>query len=76
MKTISKSKLKAHMLEVFREIEKNGEELIVTDNNNPVLKIQPIKKKLPVRDVFGSFDGKIVYNEDPDVTTESEWDET
>ena len=46
MQTISKSKLKAHMLRVLREIEENGEELIVTDRNRPALRIQPIKEKM------------------------------
>ena len=45
MQTISKSKLKTHMLRVFREIEESGEELIVTDRNRPVLRIQPIASK-------------------------------
>jgi len=31
MVTISKRKLKARMLEVFRAIEENGEEVVVTD---------------------------------------------
>ena len=46
MTTISKSKLKAHMLRIFREIEQTGEDLIVTDHNQPVLRISPIKKKM------------------------------
>ena len=36
---ISKNKLKARMLEIFRELEASGEELIVTDRGKPVLKI-------------------------------------
>jgi hypothetical protein len=34
MKTISKSKLKAKMLEIFRQIESSGNEMIVTDTAN------------------------------------------
>ena len=45
MLTISKSKLKTHMLQVFRQIEQTGEEVIVTDNNRPVLRIQPFTRK-------------------------------
>ena len=41
--SISKSKLKAKMLAIFRELEASGEELIVTDRDRPVLKIVPIK---------------------------------
>jgi len=75
MKTISKSKLKPKMLEVFREIEKGGEELIVTDNNKPVLRIQPIRKKLPVEEVFGAIKGPVKYHENLDRPTKDEWPE-
>jgi hypothetical protein len=33
---VSKSALKAKMLEYFRRVEETGEELIVTDNGEPV----------------------------------------
>ena len=45
MLTISKSKLKTHVLQIFRQIEQTGEEVIVTDNNRPVLRIQPFTRK-------------------------------
>ncbi len=38
---VSKSKLKAHALEYFRQVEESGQELIVTDRGKPVLKIVP-----------------------------------
>ena len=43
MSTVSKSKLKAHALEYFRQVEQTGRELIVTDHGRPVLKIVPYK---------------------------------
>ncbi len=73
--TMSKSKLKANMLKVFREIEASGEELIVTDHNEPVLKITPIKKKRTVEEAFGPYRGQIVFHEDPDTPTTDEWGE-
>ena len=48
MPSISKSKLKANMLRIFRHIENTGEEMIVTDHNRPVLRIQPIAQKQTV----------------------------
>ena len=39
MDTISKSKLKANMLRIFREIEASGEALIVADRGRAVLRI-------------------------------------
>ena len=44
MKFVSKSRLKAKALEYFREVERTGEELILTDRGNPVLKIVPYRK--------------------------------
>jgi len=59
MKTVSKSMLKPKMLEYFREVEETGETLIVTNHNQPVLKIEPIKHKQMVSDVFASYWGKV-----------------
>ncbi len=73
MITISKSKLKTHMLQVFRQIEQTGEEIIVTDNNRPVLRIQPIAPSRSVADVFAPYRGKLVWHEDPDTPTTDEW---
>ena len=75
VETISKSKLKAKMLEVFREIEASGNELIVTDHNRPVLRIVPIKEKSTVKDLFANLQGKVVYLEDINLPTVDEWSE-
>ena len=55
MPTVSKSELKAKMLEYFRHVEKTGEELIVTNNNVPTLKVVPIVKNKSVEQVFGDL---------------------
>lgn len=73
MPTISKTKLKANMLRVFREIEASGEELIVTDRNRPVLRIQPIGSKKSVEELFGSFHGQLIFNEDVNAPTVDDW---
>ena len=73
MPSISKSKLKANMLRIFREIEETGEEWIVTDHNRPVLRIQPIVQKKTVEEVFGAIQGKVVYREDVNTPTTDEW---
>ena len=70
---ISKGKLKAKMLQIFREIEQSGEELIVTDNNRPVLRIQPFVQKRSVAEVFAPYKGKAIFYEDPDTPTITEW---
>ena len=73
MQTISKSKLKANMLRVFREVEASGEALVVTDRDRPVLRILPISGKGSVDEVFGHIKGKPVYYEDIDTPTAEEW---
>jgi antitoxin (DNA-binding transcriptional repressor) of toxin-antitoxin stability system len=73
MNTISKSRLKANMLRIFREVENSGEELIVTDNNKPVLRILPIKQGKTVEEIFGPLQGKVVYHEDINTPTSEDW---
>ena len=62
MDTVSKSHLKAHMLRIFREIERSGEEIIVTDNSRPVLKIVPFKSTKSVDTLFETLRGQVTYN--------------
>ncbi len=64
------------MLRIFREIEKSGEEVIVTDHRMPVLQILPIRKKLSVDEVFESLQGQIEYREDINSPTKDEWSDT
>ena len=73
--SISKSKLKAKMLGIFRQLEATGEELIVTNHGNPVLRIIPYSQKSSVYELFGSFQGQVVYQEDIDTPTVDEWSE-
>jgi antitoxin (DNA-binding transcriptional repressor) of toxin-antitoxin stability system len=76
MRTISKSALKARMLEHFRRIEETGEELIVTDHNRPVLRIARIRDRRPAAEVFADVRGRVVYHGDILEPTSSEWPET
>jgi prevent-host-death family protein len=74
--TVSKSALKARMLEYFRRVEETGHELIVTDNGEPVLKVVPIRRLRPASDVFADVRGRVVYHEDVLTPTTDEWPET
>lgn len=76
MERVSKSALKARMLEYFRRVEESGSELIVTDNNEPVLRIVPIRKRLSSADLFADVRGRVVYHEDILEPTTDEWPET
>tara|TARA_Y100001934_G_scaffold246651_1_gene305882 strand:- start:727 stop:960 length:234 start_codon:yes stop_codon:yes gene_type:complete len=59
MKTVSKSELKARMLEYFREVEKTGEPLVVTDHRKPVLQVTPLARQEPVAEVFADLRGQL-----------------
>lgn len=76
MRTISKSKLKARMLEIFRNIESTGEAVVVTDHNKPALLISPLKDKLSVEEAFQGYRGKVSYSGDILEPTTEEWEET
>ncbi len=39
--SVSKAKLKPHLLEFLRKVQTSGRELIITDRGRPVLKIVP-----------------------------------
>ena len=73
---VSKSALKAKMLEYFRQVEQTGEELIVLDNNRPVLKVVPFRTRHTAREVFADAQGKVLYREDILTPTSAEWPET
>jgi antitoxin (DNA-binding transcriptional repressor) of toxin-antitoxin stability system len=52
---ISKGKLKAKMLEYFREVERTGESLIVTDHGRSVLEVRPIRRSSTIQEVLAEY---------------------
>lgn len=44
---ISKSKFKPHALKYFREVQKTGKALVISDHGKPVLKIVPYSDNTP-----------------------------
>jgi len=61
MVTVSKAALKNKMLEFFRNVEKTGEELVVTDHNKPVLRVVPYRERKSMKEVFAPYQGKARY---------------
>lgn len=61
--TVSKSRLKAHALEYFRQVERTGKELIITDRGRPVLKIVPYRQE--TLEVLRLLRGSVVRYEKP-----------
>ncbi|MEM9276675.1 MAG: type II toxin-antitoxin system prevent-host-death family antitoxin [Cyanobacteria bacterium P01_F01_bin.143] len=75
MKTISKSKLKTKLLDLLRLVESEGEEIIVTDQGKPVIKISKYSDNLSTEELFREMRGKVKYFEDLTTPTTEEWEE-
>jgi prevent-host-death family protein len=73
MKSISKSKLKAQLLEFLRLVELEGEEIVVTDRGKPVVKISKYAQAPSTEELFGEMRGKVKYFEDLTTPTTEEW---
>lgn len=71
--TVSKSVLKARMLEYFRQVEQTGEGLVVTSAGQPVLKVVPFIEKTSVDSAFSDVRGKLSWTGDRDEPTSREW---
>jgi len=42
--TVSKSRFKAQALELFRQVERTGQPIVITDRGVPVLKLVPYRE--------------------------------
>lgn len=73
MKSISKSELKSQLLEFLRLVESEGEEILVTDDGKPVVKISKYAQAPSTDELFGEMRGKIKYFEDLTTPTTEEW---
>ncbi|MBI2029155.1 type II toxin-antitoxin system Phd/YefM family antitoxin [Candidatus Gottesmanbacteria bacterium] len=68
---VSKSELKAKILEYLRNVEKEKQELIVTHAGKPVAKIIPYKEKA----ILDSLRNTVIYYKDPTESVgEEEWE--
>lgn len=72
---ISKSKLKAKLLEYLRLVESQEQELIITDHGKPVLKITKYTTSPTTDELFSPMRGKVRYFEDTTTPTTEEWGE-
>jgi prevent-host-death family protein len=41
IKSVSKSRFKAQALELFRQVERTGKPIVITDRGTPVLRLSP-----------------------------------
>lgn len=60
---ISKSAFKPQALKYFRQIQKNGRELIITDHAKPVIKIIPFREEPHV--ILRDLRNSVIRYDDP-----------
>ncbi len=72
--TLAKNAVKAKLLEYFRYVESSGEEIIVTDNGRPSVRICPIKRSESVEELFREYRGKIQITGDVLAPSSEEWE--
>ncbi len=75
MKKVDKSQLKANLLEFLQLVELEGEEILVTDGTNPVVRISQYQKTPTTEELFKNMRGKVKYFEDLTTSTTEEWQE-
>ena len=71
--SVSKGVLKARLLEMLRDLERQGGELIITDFNRPVLKVTPFKPQQSLEEAFGRLRAGSQVPELPGALTWDEW---
>ena len=71
--TVSKSAFKPKALEYFRQIEETGEEMVMTDKGQPVIRIMPFQRR--ARGSAASLRGSVRRYERPlDPVADEDWD--
>jgi hypothetical protein len=69
---ISKSRFKAHALEIFRQIEKTSSPVVITDNGTPVLTVA--KYRPASRVALARLKGSVLRFDRPLDPVEDPWD--
>ncbi len=72
-RTISKTRFKARALEHFREVERSGRELVITDRGRPVVKLVPFKAE-PGRALLALRESVLRYDAPTDPVGEEDWE--
>lgn len=60
---VSKSRFKPRALEYFRQVEKSGEEIVITDHGRPVVKVVPYRPE--PAEVLETLRGSVIRYDDP-----------
>lgn len=76
MITVPKDVLETKALEYLRRVEETGETLIVTSQDEPVLKVESIRHRAPLLDTFSDIHGKLRGSDEDVLSPETaEWED-
>lgn len=71
--TVSKTRFKAHALELFRRVERTGQPIVITDRGTPVLQLAPYRA-----DPNAAFqllrNSVIAYHDPTEPVGEADWE--
>ena len=73
--SVSKSRFKARALEYFREVERTGRPLIITDRGQPVLKLVPYSED-PQESLRVLRDSVVRYDAPTKPVADGDWEAT
>lgn len=71
MRTIKASEFKAKCLQLMDEVDRTGEEVLVTKNGRPVSKLVPVRER---RSLFGAMAGSVTENGDLIPPVDEPWE--
>lgn len=71
--SVSKSRFKAHALALFRQVERTGKPIIITDRGNPVLKVSPYADD-PRESLRVLRESVVRYNAPTQPVAEDDWE--
>ncbi|OGU34867.1 MAG: prevent-host-death protein [Gemmatimonadetes bacterium RIFCSPLOWO2_12_FULL_68_9] len=71
--TVSKSRFKAQALELFRQVERTGKPLVITDRGTPVLKLVPYRED-PAAVLRVLRDSVVKYQAPTKPVAEEDWE--
>jgi len=73
--SVSKSRFKAQALEFFRQVERSGQPIVITDHGNPVLKLIPYRAD-PDASLRLLRDTVVKYEAPTEPVGEEDWEST
>lgn len=64
LQTVSKAQFKSKALEYLRQVEKNGQPLVITHSGRPAVQVIPYKQE-KAEDILKELRGTVIKYEDP-----------